>query len=420
MKTSSILKSIVFVLILLFNDIEPIIAKNHFILDDNPSPPQNPVRLVFIHHSTGGNWLANQWGGLGKALKQNNYYVSDVCYGWGVNSIGDRTDLGHWWEWFRDPENSSIYMNDIFNIDQMDGQYGEFDRLSPNPDPSGENQIIMFKSCFPNSVLRGNPDDPVPSIDTNPMKGQWAESESYTVANAKGIYIDILEYFKTRQDKLFIVVTAPPLLDATYANNARAFNLWLVNNWLIDYPYNNVFVFDFYNTLTTNGGNPETNDLNFETGNHHRWWNNQVQYSFDGKSNTLKYPSDGDEHPNPVGNAKTTAEFLPLLNVAYNRWINSSTDIPEKKLDNYSESYFYVAPDPVSCNSVIKYHLKKISILNISLCNTFGQIIDSFIILPSSKNSYIQYDFSKLENGFYFFIFDSQGRKQITSFLVLR
>ena len=25
----------------------------------DPAPPASPVRLVFIHHSTGGNWLAD-------------------------------------------------------------------------------------------------------------------------------------------------------------------------------------------------------------------------------------------------------------------------------------------------------------------------------------------------------------------------
>ena len=26
-------------------------------LADNPSPPASPVKLIFIHHSTGGHWL---------------------------------------------------------------------------------------------------------------------------------------------------------------------------------------------------------------------------------------------------------------------------------------------------------------------------------------------------------------------------
>ena len=28
------------------------------VVTDNPNPPASPVKLIFIHHSTGGNWLA--------------------------------------------------------------------------------------------------------------------------------------------------------------------------------------------------------------------------------------------------------------------------------------------------------------------------------------------------------------------------
>ncbi len=98
----------------------------------------------------------------------------------------------------------------------------------------------MFKSCFPNSDLEGNPDDP---------PGTYGE---LTVSGAKYVYNTILHYFATRPDKLFIVITAPPLSDRTYAANARAFNNWLVEDWLAEnnYTLNNVAVFDFYNILT--------------------------------------------------------------------------------------------------------------------------------------------------------------------------
>jgi len=288
-------------------------------LSFNPNPPNHPVRLIFIHHSTGENWLSDENGGLGIALRDNNYYVSDTNYGWEPDNIGDRTDIGNWWEWFRGP-NSSTYLNALYNEGE---QHCSYSRLSSAP--SGENEIIMFKSCFPNSALQGDPNDLVPSINNNPLRGEGSGSEYHTVANAKGIYIDLLEYFRTRQDKLFIVITAPPLSDPEYAANARAFNNWLVNDWLTNYPHNNVFVFDFYNVLTTNGGNANTNDLGQETGNHHRWWNNIIQHKTDGDNdsnpNILEYPSSlGNDHPTQAGNLKATGEFLPLLNVAYHRW----------------------------------------------------------------------------------------------------
>jgi hypothetical protein len=62
---------------------------------DDPTPPASPVKLIFIHHSTGGNWLADPasnelGGGLGRALMENNYFVSATNYGWGPDGIGDR------------------------------------------------------------------------------------------------------------------------------------------------------------------------------------------------------------------------------------------------------------------------------------------------------------------------------------------
>jgi hypothetical protein len=278
------------------------------------STSSSPIRLIFIHHSTGENWLADGNGGLGIALRDSNYYVSDTNYGWGPDGIGSSTDIGNWWQWFRGP-NSAAILSALYNETE---QHSSYSRLATNP--GGENKIIMFKSCFPNSALRGNANDPVPPISSNPLKGQSCDSEYHTVANAKGIYIDLLEYFKTVPDKTFIVITAPPLSDPTYADNARAFNNWLVNDWLSGYTVGNVYVFDFYNVLTTNGGNANTNDLGSTSGNHHIWYNSQVQHITDGdndaNANILEYPS-GDDHPSKAGNLKATAEFVPLLNNVY-------------------------------------------------------------------------------------------------------
>lgn len=271
-----------------------------FAQGEDPTPPDTPVKLVFIHHSTGENWLADEWGGLGQALMQNNYFVSDTNYGWGPDGIGDRTDIVDWQDWFRGPE-SQRYMAAVYSESE---QHASYSRLGS--DPGGENSIVMFKSCFPNSDLSGSPDDP-------PTPGR-----DYTVANAKYIYNDLLAYFRTRPDKLFVVVTAPPLSDSTHAANARAFNTWLMQDWLTenDYTGNNVVVFDFYNILT-------------DPDNHHRYHNGGIEYINDQGSNTLYYPSSpGDDHPNPKGSRKATDEFVVLLNVYYNRWRQDAPESP--------------------------------------------------------------------------------------------
>jgi hypothetical protein len=46
------------------------------------SPPGSAVKLIFIHHSTGQNWLQTGYGNLGQTLNTNHYFVSDTNYGW--------------------------------------------------------------------------------------------------------------------------------------------------------------------------------------------------------------------------------------------------------------------------------------------------------------------------------------------------
>ena len=306
---------------------------------DNPNPPASPLKLIFIHHSTGGNWLADldqhaSAGGLGRALMENNYYVSATNYGWGPDSIGDRTDLGNWWEWFNGP-NSATYLAALYAENEQNfGDFGSWPRL--DADPGGENVIVMFKSCFPNSQLGGSPNDP-PTTGDNPLRGMdsSAGDEIFNVANAKGIYNDLLTYFATRQDRLFVVITAPPLLadetDAAHAANARAFNNWLVNDWLDAYTYSNVAVFDFYNVLTSSGGNVDVNDLGQESGNHHRWWNGALQHTQTVANNFSAYAPPGDSHPNTAGGQKATGEFVSWLNVQVNRWTGEAPS-PSLKL----------------------------------------------------------------------------------------
>ncbi|MDY7078105.1 MAG: hypothetical protein SXV54_14415, partial [Chloroflexota bacterium] len=287
------------------------------------------------HHSCGENWLADDDGGLGLALRDANYFVSDTNYGWGPDdadlgyeTVGDHTDIGHWYNWFVGP-NHITYTTALYT------EYGQNSWYSRLPtDPGGENQIIMFKSCYPNSYLEG-PTDP-PTGDPNPLRGEPSWSEYHTVANAKGIYNDLLTYFATRQDKLFVVITAPPQMesetDATHAANARALNDWLVNDWLTSYAHDNVAVFDFYNVLTSNGGStrtddPDTNDEGWADGNHHRWLTNTVQHTQTVSNDYSAYwgGSGGGSHPTAAGNQKATAEFVPLLNVFYNRWKGGTT-----------------------------------------------------------------------------------------------
>jgi hypothetical protein len=301
----------------------------------NPSPPVSPVKLIFIHHSTGEDWLGDDYGQLGIALRDNQYFVSDTDYGWGPNGIGNRTDIGDWWTWFSGPSRDT-YCDALYG---ESGQHCTYSRLAQ--DPGGENRIILFKSCYPNSDMQGSPDDPIPAIGDNPLRGQPVSSGHLTVGNAKGIYIELLNYFVQRPDKLFVVITAPPLRSqdtgADRAANARAFNDWLVEEWLIDYPLNNVFVFDYYSVLTSNGGStrtnaPNLNDLGWSDGNHHRWYGGAIEHIRTVDHDYLAYWT-SDNHPSAAGDLKATGEFTALLNIAYHCW-NGDGGCPGDQVDD--------------------------------------------------------------------------------------
>ncbi|NJN68751.1 MAG: DNRLRE domain-containing protein [Chloroflexaceae bacterium] len=90
-----------------------------------------------------------------------------------------------------------------------------------------------------------------------------------------------------------------------------------MNEWLTDYPYHNVAVFDYFNVLT-------------DSRNHHSWNGSAVERIVHPDSDNFSaYPSsDDDSHPNSAGDQKATAEFVPLLNVFYHRWKGNAPTPP--------------------------------------------------------------------------------------------
>ena len=317
----------------------------------DPQAPDTPVKLIFIHHSCGENWLTDGYGDLGQTLGENNYFVSDTNYGWGPDAIGDRTDIPDWLEWFRG-EQTELITQALYN---ESGQMSSYSR--PLADPGGENTIVMFKSCFPNSELSGGPDD---------TAGTYAD---LSVSGAKYVYNELLQYFVTRPDKLFIVVTAPPVSSRANAENARAFNNWLVEDWLAEnnYTQNNVAVFDFYTILTGKDA-------------HHRYNNDQIEH-VTANSNTLAYPS-GDDHPSEEGSLKATAEFVPLLNYYYQRWQASTPT----QTQNSSQT---TAPTPSDDSSTIESTEDETESSAASEAATVVSMIDDFESdNPSSANGW--------------------------------
>ncbi len=262
------------------------------------SPAQGEdVHILFIHHSCGGQLLADNGdqsfaapslssaciyvshpngGGLRSGLEATGYVINESSYG---SQVGEDTDIHHWHAKFRDQ------MDRILKTKQQDELL-----------PDGQtNRVVVFKSCYPNNEFVGEGDEP-----GDP------DSPKLTVANAKAAYNSLLPLFAKHPEVLFVAMTAPPRAEPSNqsfkakikrmlkgapkdAMYARQFNNWLAtteSGWLADYTTGNVAVFDHYNILTNEGA-----------------------------SDWAAYPTgDGlDSHPNASGNAKSAAAFQSFL-----------------------------------------------------------------------------------------------------------
>ena len=295
----------------------------------NAAPPSATAKIVFVHHSTGSAWLQDGYGGLASALGANNYFVSDTNYGWGPGAIGDSTDIGHWWTWFRGPVGDHLHDGALRQSQEINSSYA---RSLANP--GGENTIVMFKSCFPNSAVGGSPADAVPAIGSNPLRGT---SGPLTVGNAKGVYLDLLEYFKTRPDKLFVLIVSPPLrsadTNASQAANARVPRQLAHRSERLP------------QAATPQATSSSSTTTPCSTGGHHRIVGGAVEHSA-GATNYLAFPT-GDSHPSAAGDQVATSEFVPMLNAAYNSW-KAGTAVPGmtpvyRFYNKKNGSHFYTA-----------------------------------------------------------------------------
>jgi hypothetical protein len=230
------------------------------------------INLIFIHHSVGENWLNN---GLTAALNASQYHVADTTYGWtggGGVDYGSHTDTTDWPTWFTNTAMNLVY-------DEMDVMTAS-NTLAAAP---GENTVIMFKSCYPNSDVGSD------------------------ITDEKAIYNSLLPYFQAHPDKMFVLITPPPMISISNPAKTRELCNWLYNRdagWLKDLTTGNVFVFDFYNVLTS----PDA---------HHGLVAGVEVHDVVPGANTLYYDSSGDNHPNSTGSNKAAAEFVPLLNKWY-------------------------------------------------------------------------------------------------------
>ena len=186
-----------------------------------------PTHLVFLHHSVGNGIMYT--GGLRDSLLNLGVVARSCTYG---DEIGQNTDMNHWLNKFKND------MPRIFSFRAHPDKYY---------DDGTANDIIMFKSCFPNSNIIG--EGTAPGDPNSPEK---------TITNYKAVFEGLKTEFAKYPKKLFVYVTAPPNVPgATTPENAaraRTFNTWLVEEYLPAYKsetgLDNFYIYDLFGFLT--------------------------------------------------------------------------------------------------------------------------------------------------------------------------
>lgn len=198
-------------------------------------------RLLFIHHSTGGNLIRQ--GNLRELLYKKtinlefwdhgyNLYktlplalfklVSTITYHTGLSDAhGNLTGIDYD---INIRNNSPLDYEQIFCADPTSSKTLKA-ILAFN--------IVAFKNCFPTTKI----------------------TSEQLLQDYKQSYINMNKSFSNYPDKLFIPFTPPPLrkdmTNSEYAKRAQAFAHWLTTEWKKP---NNVKVFDFYNILADENG----------------------------------------------------------------------------------------------------------------------------------------------------------------------
>lgn len=207
---------------------------------------QNQMKqLLFLHHSVGQGWLDQ--GELAESLLKNGIGVHDATYG---DAIGEDTDMNHWVPKFANS------MDKIFKFNYHPDVYYSDNR---------QNDIIMFKSCFPNSDIRA--DGSQPGNPTDPSKTIW---------NYKAVFAQLEKEFSKYPEKTFIYITAPPLVPnettPKNANRAWEFNNWVKADFVNEYKnktgLNNFLVFDFFDVLADSNNNLKADYRHNESDSH--------------------------------------------------------------------------------------------------------------------------------------------------------
>jgi hypothetical protein len=219
------------------------------------------TNIIFLHHSVGQGIISQ--GDLRGKLSQAGF----TFYDHGYNDTGLTKPDGQ-------PANYSYRVpGDNTDIDGLVTIFKQTVYPLPINTLSDlfQHEVIIVKSCFPNNHITSDE--------------QLALDQSQ--------YLEIKDVMQRHPEKLFIILTSPPLnpaeTNADEAGRARMLESWLASDQFIG-DAKNIYVFDLFNALAEkDGSSPDANMLRTD------------------------YREGSDSHPNQTANEKIAgmlAEFI--------------------------------------------------------------------------------------------------------------
>ena len=182
------------------------------------------TNVIFVHHSTGRRLIAE--GNVRPLFTERGYQFWDHGYNHeGLVRPDGKPTYAH----YDIPGNGRQGNTDVDGLAELFSQ--------PVTDPPSnafsrllQHEVIVFKSCFPNSAIKSD-----------------AMQQQFQIW-----YVQMRDVMDQHPDRIFIVVTSPPLhpraTNADEARRARAVANWLKSDeYLAGHP--NAFTFDFYDLL---------------------------------------------------------------------------------------------------------------------------------------------------------------------------
>jgi hypothetical protein len=234
------------------------------------------TNVVFLHHSTGHALIAE--GNVRPLLTDLGYQFWDHGYNHEgvVRPDGTPARASYRIPGDRGQGNTDVDgLVELFSQPVTDPPSNAFSRLL-------QHEVVVFKSCFPNSAIK--------SDEMQEQFQTW--------------YLQMRDVMDQHSDRMFVVVTSPPLhpqqTNADEGRRARAIANWLKSDaYLAGHP--NVFTFDFFDLLA----DPSTNTLRSE-------------YQLDRK--------EPDSHPNRLANETIGPLFVEFIDEAVQTWSAGASD----------------------------------------------------------------------------------------------